>query len=305
MRALLGCAIMILLIPLKKLELVPRVPQGVSLRAPGLARGTGACRNYSVCIVTVFEWACQVSPHILRKSAPLIGTSGWTYDGWRGPFYPPCERRGDWLRFYATRFPTTEINGSFYRTPTLQAVRAWRDHTPANFRFAWKASKFITHWKRLSEKCDNSLALMETRLSALAPKVAAVLFQLPPQFQKDRERLNSFLQMLPGQHHYTFEFRHRSWYDDDILELLRERDVALCISDHHDAPSPWLTSMSAAMGRQAIIATAIRAGRSIAGPMPLRPGSDSAERCSSISTMTRRPRRPKDARRLIMRLVRK
>jgi uncharacterized protein YecE (DUF72 family) len=168
-----------------------------------------------------------------------IGTSGWTYDGWRGPFYPEDVRKKDWLAFYGTQFPTTEINGSFYRTPSLEAVRGWRDQTPKNFLFAWKASKFITHWKRLTEKCENSIELMETRLKALSPKVGPVLFQLPPQFSKNRDRLASFLKMLPRCYPYAFEFRHQSWYEDDILGLLREHDVSLCLSDHHDAPSPW------------------------------------------------------------------
>src|SRR3954468_19469329 len=137
-----------------------------------------------------------------------IGTSGWTYDGWRGPFYPPDVPKKRWLNWYATQFATTEINGSFYRTPTLEAVRAWRDGTPNNFVFAWKASKFITHWKRLTERCENSIALMETRLKVLGPKVGPVLFQLPPQFRANRERLASFLGMLPRRHPYVFEFRH-------------------------------------------------------------------------------------------------
>lgn len=169
----------------------------------------------------------------------FIGTSGWTYDGWRGPFYPKDLAKRNWLSFYATQFPTTEINGSFYRTPSLEAVRNWRDQTPKDFVFSWKASKYITHWKRLSEKSDNSIALMETRLKAIAPKIAVVLFQLPPQFAKDRERLASFFKMLPRRHRYAFEFRHKSWYADDILDLLRDHDAALCLSDHHDAPSPW------------------------------------------------------------------
>jgi uncharacterized protein YecE (DUF72 family) len=172
----------------------------------------------------------------------FIGTSGWTYDGWRGPFYPPDVPKRAWLEFYGTQFPTTEVNGSFYRTPSLDAVRAWRDATPKNFLFAWKASKFITHWKRLSENCDNSIALMETRLKALSPKVGPVLFQLPPQFSKNRERLAHFITMLPRCYPYAFEFRHASWYEDDILDLLREHDVALCLSDHHDAPSPWVVT---------------------------------------------------------------
>jgi uncharacterized protein YecE (DUF72 family) len=108
-----------------------------------------------------------------------IGTSGWTYDGWRGSFYPDDEPKKNWLTWYSTQFKTTEINGSFYRTPSLEAVRAWHDQTPDDFLFAWKASKFITHWKRLTEKCDNSLELMETRLKVLGPKLGIVLFQLP------------------------------------------------------------------------------------------------------------------------------
>ena len=172
-------------------------------------------------------------------SALAIGTSGWTYDGWRGPFYPPDVPKKDWLRYYATRFPTTEINGSFYRTPSLEAVQAWREQSPQDFLFAWKASKFITHWKRLTEKCENSIALMETRLKILGPKLGPVLFQLPPQFTANPERLAAFLTMLPRRRHYAFEFRHKSWYAKPVFELLRAHDVSLCISDHHDAPSPW------------------------------------------------------------------
>jgi uncharacterized protein YecE (DUF72 family) len=169
----------------------------------------------------------------------LIGTSGWVYDGWRGDFFPQPIAKKDWLRYYATVFPTTEINASFYRTPSIEAVRAWRDQTPRGFRFTWKASKFITHWKRLSEKSENSIALMETRLEVLAPKVGAVLFQLPPHFQKNRDRLAAFLRMLPKRYRYAFEFRHTSWYADDVFDVLHRHKVALCFSDHHDAPSPW------------------------------------------------------------------
>jgi uncharacterized protein YecE (DUF72 family) len=168
-----------------------------------------------------------------------IGTSGWTYDGWRGPFYPKRVARKHWLSWYATQFNSTEINGSFYRTPSLDAVRAWRQQTPRRFLFAWKASKFITHWKRLSEKSVNSIELMETRLKVLGPKAGPVLFQLPARFKADRERLASFLKLLPKRYHYVFEFRDASWYEDGILELLGDHDVALCLSDHRDAPAPW------------------------------------------------------------------
>lgn len=168
-----------------------------------------------------------------------IGTSGWTYKGWRGSFYPEDVPAKNWLRWYAGRFPTTEINGSFYRTPSLEAVRAWREQTPDEFLFAWKASKFITHWKRLTDKCENSLELMETRLKALGPKAGPVLFQLPPQFSANRDRLASFFKLLNKRRQYVFEFRHPSWYEPAILDLLRDHDAALCLSDHHDAPSPW------------------------------------------------------------------
>jgi uncharacterized protein YecE (DUF72 family) len=172
-------------------------------------------------------------------SRTFIGTSGWSYDGWRGLFYPEGVPKKQWLGWYATQFQTTEINGSFYRTPSLEAVRAWRDQSPKDFLFAWKASKFITHWKRLGENSINSIALMQTRLEALAPKVGAVLFQLPPHFSKDCARLASFLEMLPRHYPYAFEFRHQSWYHDEVFELLRKHDVSLCLSDHHDAPAPW------------------------------------------------------------------
>lgn len=168
-----------------------------------------------------------------------IGTSGWSYDGWRGALYPHEVPRKDWLRHYASQFSTAEINGSFYRTPSVEAVRSWREDTPKDFLFAWKASKFITHWKRLTDRCANSIALMETRLCALGPKAGIVLFQLPPQFAKNDERLDSFLRMLPRERRYAFEFRDKSWYTDEVFTILRRHRVALCLSDHADAPAPW------------------------------------------------------------------
>jgi uncharacterized protein YecE (DUF72 family) len=173
------------------------------------------------------------------SSKVWIGTSGWTYGGWQGPFYPTEVPKKQWLNWYSSQFPTVEINGSFYRTPSLEAVAAWCQQTPRHFLFAWKASKFITHWKRLSEKCQNSLELLESRLSVLGPKVGPVLFQLPARFTADRDRLASFLPRLSRRYRYAFEFRHASWYDPAIYELLREHNVALCLSDHADAPAPW------------------------------------------------------------------
>lgn len=169
----------------------------------------------------------------------LIGTSGWSYASWRGPFFPQPVMIKHHLQFYATQFDTAELNGVFYRTPTEDAVRGWREATPDGFIFAWKASKFITHWKRLTDKSRNSLALLESRLRLLGPKAGPILFQLPPQFTANRERLASFLRLLSRKRRYAFEFRHASWYDPAILELLRDNDISLCLSDHYDAPAPW------------------------------------------------------------------
>jgi uncharacterized protein YecE (DUF72 family) len=168
-----------------------------------------------------------------------VGTSGWSYKGWRGPFFPTEVLLKDHLAYYASQFDAAELNAPFYRTPTLDAVQGWFAQTPDDFRFAWKASKFITHWKRLGPNSPSSLQLMETRLRILGEKAGPVLFQLPPQMQANRERLASFLAMLSRNHPYVFEFRHPSWYEPAILDLLRDHDAALCISDHADAPAPW------------------------------------------------------------------
>ena len=178
-----------------------------------------------------------------EKTRIWIGTSGWTYDGWRGPFYPADLPKKDWLDWYATQFLSAEVNSSFYRTPSLEAVAAWRKATPRDFSFAWKASKFITHWKRLNpETCQNSLDLMVTRLKALKEKAGPVLFQLPPQFEADCDRLAQFLKMLPRRYLYAFEFRHPSWYLPQVLDVLSKHNASLCLSDHYHAPAPWIAT---------------------------------------------------------------
>jgi uncharacterized protein YecE (DUF72 family) len=169
----------------------------------------------------------------------LIGTSGWHYDSWRGPFFPRGLPLKNQLQYYASQFSTTELNGVFYRTPTPESVRAWRDQTGDGFVFAWKASKFITHWKRLSHNSINSLELLEGRLSLLGHKAGPILFQLPPNFSVDPDRLAAFIELLPAQRRYSFEFRHSSWYAPRIFRLLSQHNISLCISDHHDAPAPW------------------------------------------------------------------
>ena len=169
----------------------------------------------------------------------LIGTSGWHYDSWRGRFYPEGLPIKAQLQYYASQFEAAELNGVFYRTPTPNAVKSWKEQTGKNFVFTWKASKFITHWKRLSANSVNSLELMESRLSLLGEKAAPVLFQLPPNFKADADRLSAFLRMLSPKRRYSIEFRNPSWYSPQIMRLLSEDNISLCISDHHDAPAPW------------------------------------------------------------------
>jgi len=166
-----------------------------------------------------------------------IGTSGWHYADWWGPFYPPDLKKKDALTFYTTRFNAAELNAPFYRTPTPEAVANWRESSPPGFRFAWKSSRFITHWRRLNID-DNSFDLLHSRLDILGDKLGPVLFQLPPQMKADREKLAKFLARLWPQWRYTFEFRHESWYDPKFFELLAEHDAALCLSDHASAPAP-------------------------------------------------------------------
>lgn len=127
----------------------------------------------------------------------------------------------------------------FYRTPTAEAVKAWQEQTGDDFVLAWKASKFITHWKRLSDTSKNSLELLEDRISLLRGKVGPILLQLPPQFESNEERLASFFKLLSKKRHYNFEFRHLSWYQPRILRMLADENISLCLSDQHDAPAPW------------------------------------------------------------------
>ena len=173
-----------------------------------------------------------------------IGCSGWAYKHWEGGvFYPLKLRAKDELAYYASRFETAEINGSFYRLPTEAAVDGWRERTPEGFLFAWKASRYITHMKRLLDPAE-PLELMFSRTDRLGDKLGPILFQLPPGMPRNDGRLEAFLAVLPRKRRYAFEFRHPSWYDEAVFDGLRRHDVALCISDHHHAPAPWVATAS-------------------------------------------------------------
>ncbi|MDE2486647.1 MAG: DUF72 domain-containing protein [Alphaproteobacteria bacterium] len=172
-----------------------------------------------------------------------IGCSGWTYKDWTGPFYPPKTKDKDRLEYYAGVFDTAEINASFYRLPSEQMVEGWARRAPEGFVFAWKVSRFITHNKKLNA-CEDPVALVFGRMAPLADHYGPALIQLPPQLRRNDARLAGFLKLLPKHRRHAVEFRHESWYAPEVLRILGEFDAALCISDHHSAPSPWEVTAS-------------------------------------------------------------
>jgi uncharacterized protein YecE (DUF72 family) len=161
----------------------------------------------------------------------LVGTSGWLYAHWRhGVFYPPGLPPGRELEHYAASFSTVEINASFYRLPPESSFLAWASRVPRDFVFAVKASRFITHVKRLKDP-EGPLALFLSRARLLGEKLGPVLFQLPPRFSPDEVRLGRFLSLLPPDLRAAFEFRDPRWLNPSVLKLLERSGVALCIPD--------------------------------------------------------------------------
>jgi uncharacterized protein YecE (DUF72 family) len=166
-----------------------------------------------------------------------IGCSGWNYDHWRnGVFYPPRLPPSRWLEFYAERFDTVEVNSTFYRLPRRDAVSRWVEQSPHGFLFAVKASRYLTHLKRLTD-LEEGLRRFYERIEPLvrSPKLGPVLWQLPGNFRRDDERLAQAIEALPAGRH-CFEFRHESWFVEDVYELLRARGVALVIGDTPTRP---------------------------------------------------------------------
>jgi uncharacterized protein YecE (DUF72 family) len=171
----------------------------------------------------------------------LVGTSGYNYPEWKGPFYPPKLPAAGMLPFYASRLPTVEINYSFYRMPNAKTIAGWNDATPPEFTFVLKAPKRITHDGRL-KFVDKPLAYFCETIGPLGPKLGPVLFQLPPNFKKDTERLRDILPLIPADLRCAFEFRHASWFSEDVYELLRKRNAALCIADTEEATTPLVVT---------------------------------------------------------------
>ncbi len=161
------------------------------------------------------------------------GASGYAYKAWKGSFYPEKIPDADLLAFYAERLPAVEINNTFYRLPKASVLAGWAEQTPASFRFAIKASQRITHRSRLKD-CADTVAYLFECIAELGDKAGPVLFQLPPNLKKDLARLNDFLAILPADRRATFEFRHPSWFEDDVFEALRAHGVALCLAEAAD-----------------------------------------------------------------------
>jgi uncharacterized protein YecE (DUF72 family) len=166
-----------------------------------------------------------------------IGTSGWHYEHWRGLFYPDGLPKAKWLDFYSRHFNTVELNNSFYRLPSEAAFASWYSSTPANFTFAVKVSRFITHIKRLKDT-EEPVANFLDRAKILKEKLGPLLYQLPPSMHRDDKRLESFLSVLPPGLKHVLEFRHRSWLDEGVFEILRRHKVGLCVFDMPELTCP-------------------------------------------------------------------
>ncbi len=160
----------------------------------------------------------------------LAGTSGYSYKEWKGSFYPEDLPPAKMLSSYASRLSTVEINNTFYRMPSQKVIEGWAEQVPEDFTFVIKASNRITHMRRLKNTDDALKYLLETTRH-LGAKLGPYLFQLPPNFKKDVPRLNDFLATIPDDRKATFEFRHKTWFDDETYDALRKYNVALCISD--------------------------------------------------------------------------
>ena len=160
----------------------------------------------------------------------LAGTSGYSYKAWKGSFYPEDIAAGDMLKHYASQLPAVEINNTFYRLPRRHVLAAWHDAVPADFRFAIKASRRITHQAKLAD-CEDAVQYLTTNLEALGDKLGCVLFQLPPYLRKDVERLDAFLASWPSAFPAAVEFRHVSWFDAEVADTLAKRKAAICVSE--------------------------------------------------------------------------
>ena len=165
-----------------------------------------------------------------------VGTSGYSYKEWKGSFYPKTLAANDMLRYYASKLPAVELNNTFYRLPQPSMIESWKAQVPESFRFSVKASRSITLFRRLKDAADITKKMLET-VSALGDRLGAVLYRLPDDMEKDLERLEVFLKTLPPNPRAAFDFRHPTWFDDDVRELLRSHNRVLVVSDTDELPA--------------------------------------------------------------------
>jgi len=166
-----------------------------------------------------------------------VGTSGYSYKTWKGSFYPEDLPNKDMLSFYGSKLTAVEINNTFYRMPSVGVLEKWAETVPDGFRFVLKASRRITHFKRLKDVEEETEYFVRTA-SALADRAGVILYQLPPNFKRDDERLTDFIEQLPNPGRSAFEFRHETWFDDAVFEILGSRNAALCLAETDEGNDP-------------------------------------------------------------------
>ena len=172
------------------------------------------------------------------------GTSGFAFKEWKGSFYPNDLKDDSMLGFYASKFPTVEINNTFYRLPKEHVLQDWASQVSEPFTFSIKASQRITHFARRKPECASAVEFLIKNTASLGNRLGPILFQLPPNLKKDVDRLRAFLETLPRDRRYTIEFRHETWFDDEVFDVLRERDIPLCIIEQPDFASPRVATAS-------------------------------------------------------------
>ena len=171
-----------------------------------------------------------------------VGTSGYSYKEWKGPFYPADLPDKQMLHFYGEHFRSVEINNTFYRMPKSSVLEAWAAEVPEDFQFVIKASQRITHFQRLKD-CRDSVEYLLDVIGVLKNRLGPVLFQLPPNLPKDAGRLRDFLALLPPQRRLAFEFRHQTWFDEEVFTILREHRAVLCIAEaENDLEIPFVST---------------------------------------------------------------
>ena len=167
-----------------------------------------------------------------------VGTSGYSYKEWKGSFYPETIAPKDMLAYYASRLHTVELNNTFYRMPQPSMIESWKAQVPKNFRFSVKAPQSITHFRRLGNASAQTQLMLQT-VAALEDRLGAVIFRLPENMKKDLKRLETFLKELPADTRAVFDFRHPTWFDDEVVALLRSQNRVFCVSDIEDLPESY------------------------------------------------------------------